>query len=226
MAAAPAIAPVLFNPANLMLFIKGADAMALSNRTRLRLGIEGILVPNNFNDFDDDGLDAIFTNLAKPPKVAAIWPADCNAGLLLEIMVFEVSAKSKMHLKGAMKIAKFYKNIDRPLDPDNMTWVVIKRFLEQWKALMGRKKEDVGLPPKLMKSSPVHKWLELMGLYLGKKVGVCNAPLSYIVHLDSNVPAIAPPRQAGEPHSEMYKLIEGDLTARLSHTHTLFKVDN
>jgi hypothetical protein len=226
MATTPAIAPVLFNPANLTLFFEGADAMALSNCTHLRLAIERIFVPNNFNNFDDNGLDAIFTNLVKPPKVAAIWLADCNAGLLLEIMAFEVSAKSKMRLKGAMKIAKFYENIDRPLDPDNMTWVVIKHFLEQWKALMERKKEDIGLPPKLTKSSPVHKWLELISLYLGKKVGVCNAPLSYVVHLDSNVPAIAPPCQAEEPHSKMYKLIERDLTARLSHTHALFKVDN
>ncbi len=201
--------------------------MALSNHTRLRLAIEGILVPNNFNDFDNDGLDAIFTNLAKPPKVQAICPADHQAGCLLEIMAFEVSAKSKMHLKGAMKIAKFYENIDRTLDPDNMTWVIIKHFLEQWKALMVRKKEDVGLPPKLTKSSPVHKWLELMGLYLGKKVGVRNAPLSYIVCLNANVLAIAPLCQAGEPHSETYKLIEKDLTARrLSHTHALFKVNN
>jgi hypothetical protein len=91
---------------------------------------------------------------------------------------------------------------------------------------MEHKKEDVGLPPKLTKSSPVHKWLELMGLYLGKKVGVCNAPLSYVVCLDANVPAVAPPRQAGEPHSKMHKSIEGDLTARLSNTHVLFKVDN
>jgi hypothetical protein len=226
MDAAPAIAPVLFNPAALMLFFEGADAMALSNCTHLRLVIEGILVPNNFNDFDDDGLDAVFTNLAKPLKVEATCLADRQARGLLEIMAFEVSTKSKMRLKGVMKIAKFYENIDRTLDPDNMTWVVIKHFLEQWKALMEHKKEDVGLPPKLMKSSPVHKWLEWMGLYPGKKVGVCNAPLSYVVCLDANVPAIAPTSQAGEPHSKMYKSIEGDLTARLSHTHALFKVDN
>jgi hypothetical protein len=131
-------------------------------------------------------MDANFTNLVKPPKVAAIWPADCNAGLLLEIMAFEVSAKSKMCLRGAMKIAKFYENINWPLDPDNMTWVVIKRFLEQWKELMERRKEDVGLPPKLTKSSPVHKWLESMGLNLGKKVGVCNDPLSCVICLDSS----------------------------------------
>jgi hypothetical protein len=114
-----------------MFFFEGADAMALSNCTCLRLAVEGILVPNDFNDFVDDGLDAIFTNLAKPPKVEATHPADCQAWRLLEIMAFEVSAKSKMCLKGAIKIAKFYENIDRTLDPDNMTWVVIKCLLEQ-----------------------------------------------------------------------------------------------
>jgi hypothetical protein len=49
-----------------------------------------------------------------------------------------------------------------------MTWLVIKCFLEQWKALMERKKEDFGLPPKLTKHYPVHKWMELMVLYLGQ----------------------------------------------------------
>jgi hypothetical protein len=121
MDAAPAIAPILFNPATLILFFEGADAMALSNCTRLRLAIEGILIPNDFNDFDNDGLNAIFTNLAKPPKVEATRPADCQARRLLAIMAFEVSAKSKMRLKGAMKIKKFYENINRTLDPDNMT---------------------------------------------------------------------------------------------------------
>jgi hypothetical protein len=63
MAAAPAIVAVHFNPANLTLFFEGADAMTLSNRTRLCLAIEGILLLNDFNNFDDNGLDAIFTNL-------------------------------------------------------------------------------------------------------------------------------------------------------------------
>jgi hypothetical protein len=53
MAAAPTIAPILFNPANLTLFFEGADAMALSNCKHLCLAIEGILIPNNFNNFDN-----------------------------------------------------------------------------------------------------------------------------------------------------------------------------
>ena len=229
MAAAPTLAPfVLFSPAKLTHFFESRDALALSNRTRLRLQVEGIVVPIDFQDFDSNGLDAIFTNLAKPPTIQAIRVQDRAAGRLMEVMSFEVSAKSKMRLKGALKITKFYENVGRELDPKNMMWDVIKRFLDQWKVLMQRKKEDADLPPKLNKGVPVHKWLESMVLFLGKKVGVRvrDAHLSYIVRPVENVTVIPPPRQVGEPHSEMYKSIEGDLTARLPHAHALFKVDN
>jgi hypothetical protein len=131
-----------------------------------------------------------------------------------------------MRLKGAQKIAKFYENVGRDLDPQNMTWLVIKRFLEQWKALMECKKEDFGLPPKLTKHHPVHKWMESMVLYLGQKVGVRNAPLTYVVWAVAIMPAVPPPRQAGKPHSEEHGSIEGDLIARMTHNHALFKVDN
>jgi hypothetical protein len=215
-----AAAPALFDAAALTAFFENADAMALSNHTRLQLASEGIQTPDDFKDFDDDGLEAIFLNLAKPPKVPGV------GARLVEVRAYEVSAKSKMRLKGALKIAKFYENIDRDLDPENMTWLVIKRFLDQWKALMERKKEDHGLAPKLTKSCPVYKWLESFHLHLGKKVGVRSAPLSYVVLAVSDVPVIAPSRQAGELHSQVYEPIEGDMAARMSHTHALYKIDN
>jgi hypothetical protein len=37
--------------------------MALTNRTRLQLALEGITVPDDFIDFDVDGLKGIFLNL-------------------------------------------------------------------------------------------------------------------------------------------------------------------
>jgi hypothetical protein len=107
-----------------------------------------------------------------------------------------------------------------------MMWMVIKRFLDQWKALTERKKEDHGLAPKLTKSCPVHKWLESFHFHLGKKVGVRNAPLLYVVRAVVDVPAIAPPCQAGEPHSEENESIEGNMAVRMSHTHALYKIDN
>jgi hypothetical protein len=156
-----ATAPALFDAAALTAFFENANAMALSNRTCLQLASEGILTPDDFKDFDDDGLDTIFHNLAKPPKVPGV------GARLVEVRAYEVSAKSKMHLKGALKIAKFYESLDQDLDPENMTWLVIKHFLDQWKVLMECKKEDHGHSPKLTKSCPAYKWLELFHLHLG-----------------------------------------------------------
>jgi hypothetical protein len=221
-----AAAAPLFDAAQLTSFFERPDFMELSNRTRLQLVHEGITVHDDFKDFDAEGLKGIFLNLLKPPKVPATGAAALAAGRLREIMAYEVSAKSKMRLKGAQKMVKFYENVRRDLDPQNMTWLVIKRFLEQWKALMEHKKEDFGLPPKLTKHYPVHKWMELMVLYLGQKVGVCNAPLAYVVWAGAIVPAVPPPLQAGEPHSEQHGSIEGDLIGRMTRNHALFKVNN
>jgi hypothetical protein len=122
----------------------------------MQLAHEGIADPVDFKEFDADGLDAIFSNLYKPPKVPAAGAAALAAGRLREIQAYEVSAKSKMRLKGAMLIVKFYDDVGRPLDPDNMAWPVIKRFLEQWKALMERKKAEIGTPPKRSTSGLIH----------------------------------------------------------------------
>ncbi len=145
---------------------------------------------------------------------------------LHEIPAFEVSAKSKMRLKGAMLIAKFYDNVSHPLDPDNMSWIVIKRFLEQWKVLMERKKADHGPPPKLTKNQAVHKWVDSFILYLSQTVWVRNAPLDYIVRAIVAVDATPPAHQLGDPHSIETGSIDDDLTACMSHNHSLYKVDN
>jgi hypothetical protein len=47
-----------------------------------------------------------------------------------------------------------------------------------------------------------------------------------VVRAVADVPAIAPPRQAGEPHSEENELIEGNMAACMLHTHALYKIDN
>ena len=167
-----AAAAPLFDAAQLTSFFKGPDFMALSNRTRKQLTHGGIMVPDNFIDFDAEGLEGIFLNLLKPPKVPVASASALAAGRLCKIMAFEVSAKFKMRLKGAQKIVKFYENVGRDLDPQNMTCLVIKCFLEQWKALMVHKKEDFGLPPKLLTvrlaSTSSRRSLEL--LVLGARI--------------------------------------------------------
>ncbi len=200
--------------------------MGLSNPTCLQLAHKGIVVPDNFKEFNKEGLSVIFSNLYKPPKVPVAGAAAIATGQLCKIPAFEVSAKSKMRLKGAMLIVKFYDNVGHPLDPENMLWIIIKRFLEQWKALMKRKKADHGAPPKLTKNQAVHKWVDSFILYLSQTVGVCNPPLDYIVRAIVAVNATPPTCQLGDPHSVKTGSIDGDLTASIPHNHPLYKVDN
>ena len=96
-------------------------------------------------------------NLAKPPKEAT-----ANAGRLCEVLPFLVTGKSKMRIVGAAKLVNFYKTISRPLDPSNMTWTVIKNFLEQQKALKERKSRlfDDTRIPKITKTLPVCNWIQ------------------------------------------------------------------
>jgi hypothetical protein len=103
-----ATAAPLIDAAQLMLFFEGADFMALSLCMPLQLVHEGITVPDNFIDFDAEGVKGIFLNLLKPPKVPAASAVALAAGCLCKIMAYKVLAKSKMRLKGALKIGKFY----------------------------------------------------------------------------------------------------------------------
>ncbi len=84
----------LFDAAALDVFFEDAVSIGLSNCTRLQLAYEGIEVPEDFKEFDEDGLDAIFLNLYKPPKIPAPGAAALAAGRLREIQAYKVSAKS------------------------------------------------------------------------------------------------------------------------------------
>jgi hypothetical protein len=100
----------LFDANTLTHFFEDVGNMGLSNHMRVQLAMEGIVTPDNFTEFDEGRLAAIFQNLNKPPKIMTT-----TAGWLREVAAFKVSAKSKMRLKGAMLIAKFYKNVGHPL---------------------------------------------------------------------------------------------------------------
>ena len=51
-------------------------------------------------------------------------------------------------------------------------------------------------------------------------------PLAYVTRKDEDVPAVAPPLQARQSHSEVHGSIEGEMIVRASHTHAMFRDDN
>ncbi len=76
------MAAQLFDAVALTLFFEDANNMGLSDRTHLQLAVDDITEPEDFKEFDNDGMTAIITNLLKPPKVPALGAAACAAGIL------------------------------------------------------------------------------------------------------------------------------------------------
>jgi hypothetical protein len=115
--------------------------------------------------------------------------------------------------------------VGRVVSADDFLWPVVKSFLEQWKALLEKKKADVGQAPKLTKDRVIHKWLESFQQLLFNKIGVRNGPFTYLT-----CPQVAPPvflpRVPGEPYSSNFISIEDKLRFFLSHVHNLYQPDN
>jgi hypothetical protein len=213
--------------AQVVLFFEDQAYMALTCHTATALAAEGITIPDNLSEYDKEEMNSIYWNLHKPAKVP--WDGMAGArGELREIQAYKLSAKSQIHLTIGAIATKFYDNIGRALDPNNMLWMVLEHFDKQHKALMARKVGDsTYVPPKLTKNFSTYKWLELFILCLHQKVGVCNCPLEYVVCDVAVVAAICPPVKPNEPHStEHGGSIEGDMMARMSQAHPLFKVDD
>ena len=210
-----------FTAAALTAFWTNDDQMGLIARTRTQMASEGLKVPADFEDFaEKEDLNALFKLLLKPAKTAGT-----TAGTLIEVASYAIPAKSQIRIDGARKMVLYYNLIGRRLEPADMMWPVIKNFVEQWKALMEKKKAIVGAPPKLSKDMQVYKWLEQFSQYLGSVIGVRNAPFTYLIRPDV-LPAILAPREADQPYSEEYDSIEQEMKNRVRHDHTLAKSDN
>jgi len=133
------------NAAQLTAFWTNAAQMGLSAHTRTQIAAEGLVTPDDFEDFNDEAdLDGLFKLLLKPPKVMV--GIGVNA-VLTEVAAYVIPAK--MH--GVHLIMAYYRMVGRAVEADDLLWPVVKSFVEQWKALLEKKMADVGQAPKLTK---------------------------------------------------------------------------
>ena len=98
----------------------------------------------------------------------------------------------------------------------------MSNFKIQWKALKDRK-ADV---PKITMALPIIKWTEAFQDFLNRVIGARMIPLAYVVRIDPQVPGLAPTLAPNQPHSTEHGSVKGELIARASHTHALFRDDN
>ena len=75
-------------------------------------------------------------------------------------------------------------------------------------------------------SLPIIKLTEAFQDRLHRVIGVRMIPLAYVTRKDEGIPAVSPPLQAGQPHSEAHGSIEGEMIVQASHTHAMIQDDN
>jgi len=126
----------------------------------------------------------------------------------------------------ACDIVCYYETVGRELTPSMLTWPVIKNFREQLDALKQRKKDGTDFEvPKITKSVNILKWSESFKDFLSRKIGSRLIPYSYVVRKDVNVgDALA--LATGHCYSTEHNSVEGELVARVQHTHAKYRDNN
>jgi hypothetical protein len=79
---------------------------------------------------------------------------------------------------------------------------------------------------RISKALPVIKWTESFRDFLNRVIGVRTIPVCYVIRETVIVPAIAPAMAQNQPHSNEHESVTGELVARASHEHALFRDDN
>ena len=218
----------------LTLFFEADAQMALPHSTRLQLAQEGITTVRDLVDFDKDTIEQVSNNLRRPtgritdPNYVAPNPLPVPPPQAPTIPQppFVFGAKSQKRLLVACDLIRFYETIGRPLTAPNVMWdPTMRNFGEQWKALKGRKAEELPDTPQISKALPIIKWVETFKDHLQRCIGVRMIPLVYVVRIEVDVPAVCSPLAESHPYSLEHGSMEVDMIARASHGHGLFRED-
>ncbi len=97
-----------FNIAQLTAFWTSPAQMGLTARTRVQMAAEGLVTPDNFEDFPEkEDLEGIFKQLLKPKKTPGLGAH----ALPQEVATFVIPAKSMICLHGVWIIVLYYKMV-------------------------------------------------------------------------------------------------------------------
>ena len=208
-------------------FFENPDQMGIPHATMVQMQQEGIQLVADLADFEKQSLQQLADNLRKPGGRIADPDPNAPLGATIPMPAFTYGAKSQKRLTVACDLIRFYQTVGRDLTEANIQWnQVMSNFEIQWKALKDRKNEDDPDVPKITKALPIIKWTEAFQDFLNRVIGVRMIPLAYVIRIDPQVPGPAPTLAPNQSHSTEHGSVEGELIARASHTHALFRDDN
>ena len=197
--------------------------MGLSNRTRVYLQGEGINHPDDLLEFlDKDAWKQIGEACRRPPQIANA----AGAGLV-DQQPFQLPAKSLLRLQVAAKVVEFYQRTARPLTAANLRWVRMSNFKIEWTTLVDRKgKNDELTLPSISRSLPIVPFFEAYDTFCEEFIGQAGCPIKWVYRDAVAVPAAVPAQDTDQPYSTQHGSVAGEMVARLSHAHPLYRVDN
>ena len=208
-------------------FFESPDQMGIPHATMVQMQQEGIQLVADLAHFEKESLQQLADNLRRPGGRIADPDPNAPAGATIPIPAFTYGAKSQKRLTVACDLIRFYQTVGRDLTAANLQWnQVMSNFEIQWKALKNRKDEDDPDVKKITKALPIIKWTEAFQDFLSRVIGARMIPLAYVIQVDHQVPGLAPPLAANQPHSTEHASVEGELIARAAHTHSRFREDN
>jgi hypothetical protein len=218
---------MVFTAGQTTAFFEHAEQMGIPHATVIQLVVEGINEVQDLAEFDRDALTQVADNLRRPGgRIPNADPAAPAGATIAQEPPFSFGAKAQKRLLAACDLVRYYITVDRALTPANMQWEpVMKNFIVSWKALKDRKDGETPEVPKISKTLSIIKWTEAFTDFLHRKIGVRMIPLAYVVRAD-----IVPPPPAALatnfPYSADHGSVKGEMIARASHNHPLFRDGN
>ena len=208
-------------------FFESPDQMGIQHKTMVQMPQEGIQAVADLADFEKQSLQQLADNLRQPGGRIPDTNPSTAPGATIPTPAFTYGAKSQKRLTVACDLVRFYQTVRRHLTAANIQWnQVMSNFEIQCKALKDRKDEDDPNVPKIIKALPIIKWTEAFQDFLNRVIGARMIPLAYVIRIDPQVPGPAPTLAPNQSHSTEHGSVEGELIARASHNHALFRDDN
>ena len=205
-------------------FFCDADQMRLSIRTQAYLATEGIITPGDLSEFNTKEMwDQIVENYKHPPMITN--PG--NAQQFVPQMPFRLPAKLLMRLKIAARAVKYYGKVGRPLTADMLNFGSrLTNFKEEYDSLQERKtaNNDSSLPI-ISTKLPIAEWFKAYERFNSNYIGQGGCNLSWVDREYITV-AAAEKLALDQPFSDVHGSVDTDMTERLSHTSSQFRVDN
>lgn len=205
--------------------------MGIPAQTYVQMQNDGIVTFEDLLTFKAEDVKRIADGLRRPtgrvPDPAAGQANGPPAGATMPTPPFPFPIKSQIRLEQAIEMAHFYDTIGRPFSAQNMMYdPIIKNFKELWDVLKAKKSKDQPEVPKLGKGISFVKWIESFKDHTYQCVGARLVPLAAVIRDVVEVAATCPPLAVGQPYSELYGSVMGDLIHRSSHSRGNFKENN